>query len=193
MQDEEQIERLRRDWIDVIRLAGHREEHVQQIRAVIEIVARIDEGLSERMLVCGRGDRRNLRDDAMSEYLAMTRIMDVHRVVIERRHRRNHAREHRHRMRVVLETVEEPQQRFVDHRVVLNRVRELRELLARRQLAVDKEIRDLEEVALFRELLDRHAAMQEHTFVAIDEGDLALARRGRHEARIECEKSVFLG
>ena len=96
-------------------------------------------------------------------------------------------------MRVVLETVEEPQQRFVDHRVVLNRVRELRKLLARRQLTIDKEIRDLEEVALFRELLDRHAAMKEHAFVAVDEGDLALARRGRHEARIECEKSVLLG
>ena len=157
VQDEQQIERLRSHRIDVVRLARHGEEHVQQVRAVVEIVARIDERLAERVLVGRRGDRRNLRDDAMREDLAMARVMDVHRVVIERRHRRDHARQHRHRVRVVLKAVEESQQRFVDHRVVLDRVRELGELLAGRQFAVDQQVGDLEEIALLRQLLDRNA------------------------------------
>ena len=117
VQDEQQVERLGRDRIDVVGLAGHREEHVAAGCAVVEVVARIDERLAERVLVRRGGDRRQLRDDAVREDLAMPRIMDVHRVVIERRHRGDHRRHHRHRVRVVVEAVEEAQQRLVDHRV----------------------------------------------------------------------------
>ena len=171
--------------IDVVRLARHREEHVQQVRAVVEIVARIDERLAERVLVSRGGDRRNLGDDAVGEDLAMARVMDVHRVVIEGRHRGDHARQHRHRVRVVLEAVEESQQRFVDHRVVLDRVHELRQLVAGRQLAVDQQVGDLQEVALLGQLLDRDPTMQQHALVAVDERDAAFAGGGRHEARVE--------
>src|SRR5690606_9627242 len=79
---------------------------------------------------------------------------------------------------------------LVDHRVILNRVRELRELLARRQLTVDQQISNLEEVAFFCELLDRNSPIQQHARVAIDERDLALARCGDHEAGIEREQAV---
>ncbi len=145
------------------------------------------------MLVRGRGDRRNLRDDAMGKNLAMARVIDVHRVVIERRHRRHHAREHRHRVRVVLEAVEESQQRFVDHRVVLDGVREFGELLGGRQLPVDQQVRHFQEVALLGQLLDRVAPVQQHTVVAIDESNFTFARRRGHEARVERKHAVFLG
>ena len=49
------------------------------------------------------------------------RILDVERVVIERRQRRDHAAQHRHRMRVVVEAVEEVLQRLVHHRVSADR------------------------------------------------------------------------
>ena len=138
VQDEQQVERLGGDRIDVVLLAGHREEHVQHVRAVVEIVARIDERLAERMLVGRRRDGRQLGDDAVREDLAVPRVMDVHRVVIERGHRRHHRRHHRHRVRVVMEAAEEPQQRLVDHRVIADAVLELLELRLARQIAVQQ-------------------------------------------------------
>ena len=138
MQDEQQVERFGGHRIDVVLLAGHREEHVQHVGAVVEIVARIDEGLAERMLVCRRRDGRQLGDDAVREDLAMPRVMDVHRVVIERRHRRHHRRHHRHRVRVVMEAAEEAQQRLVDHRVIADAALELLELRLVRQVAVQQ-------------------------------------------------------
>jgi hypothetical protein len=86
-----------------------------------------------------------------------------------------------------MEAVEETQQRFVDHRVVADRAVELLEL-AGRQVAVDQQVGGLEEIGLGRELLDRVAAVQQDAVVAVDVGDLALAGRGRHEARVEREE-----
>ncbi len=47
VQDEQQVERLGGHRIDVIRLAGHGEEHVQHVGAVAQVVARIDERLAQ--------------------------------------------------------------------------------------------------------------------------------------------------
>ena len=177
MQHEQQVERLRRHRIELVRLARHGEEHVQHVAAVVEIVARIDERLAERMLVRGGGDGRDLRDDAVREDLALARVMDVHRVVIERGHRGDHRRHHRHRVRVVVEAVEEAQQRLVDHRVMTDVGGELVELLLVRQIAVQQQVRHLHERALLGELLDGVAAIQQHAGVAVDVGDAAVAWR----------------
>ncbi len=159
VQNKQQIERLRGDRVHLVGLAGYREQHVQQVAAVIEIVARINERLADRVFVRGCRDRRNLRDHAVREDLAMPRVIDVHRVVIERGHRGHHRRHHRHRMGVVVEAVEETQQRLIQHRVVADVVGELIELLATGQLAGQQQVRALHEGALFRELLDREAAI----------------------------------
>ena len=118
VQDEQQVERLGRDRVDAGTARTAPRRTCAACCAVVEIVARIDERLAERVLVRGGRDRRDLGDDAVREDLAMARVMDVHRVVIERRHRGDHRRHHRHRMRVVVEAVEEAQQRLVDHRVM---------------------------------------------------------------------------
>ena len=159
--------------------------------AVVEIVARIDERLAERVLVGRGGDGRQLRDDAMREDLAMARVMDVHRVVIERRHRRHHGRDHRHRVRVVVKAVEEAQQRLVDHRVMADAVGEFVQLPGARQIAVQQQVGDLHEGALLGQLLDRIAAIQQHAGVAVDVGDLAVARGGGRERRIVGENAVI--
>ncbi len=64
--------------IDFVVLAGHGEEHVQQVRAVVQLVARIDERLTDRVLVRRCGDGRLLGDDAMGEDLATSRIVNIH-------------------------------------------------------------------------------------------------------------------
>ena len=53
-----------------------------------------------------------------------------------------------------------------------------------RQLSEENQKRGLEEIALFGELLDRIAAIEEDAFVAVDEGDPAAACRRVHERGI---------
>ena len=113
--------------------------------------------------------------------------------MIERGHRRDDARQHSHRVRINVEAVKESQQRFINHRMALNRLIELRELIGARQFAVNQQVGHFQEVTLLCQLLDRIAAMQQHACVTIDIGDFAFASCSAHEARIEREDAVILG
>ena len=66
------------------------------------------------------------------------------------------------------------------------------QLLRRRQLAVQQQIADFDEIRLGGELLDRVAAVQKYAFLAIDEGDLAIATARRNKAGIVGEYSLLL-
>ena len=192
VQNQQQVECLSRQRVDVIRLARHGVEHVQQIAAVVEIVARVDERLTQGALIGGSRDRRQLGDDAMGKNLTMTRIIDVHRVVVERRHRGDDRADHGHRMRVVMKAVVHAQQRLVDHRVPLDVHAEFGQLLGVRQLTVQQEIGYFDERAMGGQLLDGITAVHQYAGIAVDVGDLALGARRRHEARIEGEDPVIL-
>ena len=65
---------------------------------------------------------------------------------------------------------------LVHHRVVGDAVVELGLLRRGRQLAVEQQVADLEEVAVLGQLLDRVAAIEQHALVAVDVGDLATRR-----------------
>ena len=64
VQDEEQVERLVERRRDLVRLGRHREHHVQEVRGVGEVVARVDERLADRLLVREGGDRLRLGEQA---------------------------------------------------------------------------------------------------------------------------------
>ena len=108
VQDEDAVHRARQHWVDFVLLARHRELHVEEVRGVIEFVARIDEGLADRIFIGHRGNGRHLRDHAEGGDVALDRIVDVHGVVIEGRERTDGADHHRHRMGVAPEAGEEP-------------------------------------------------------------------------------------
>ncbi len=192
MQNEQQIQRLRGRRVDLVRLAGNREEHIQQVRAVVQVVTRINERLALRMLVRCRRDRRNLGDDAVSENLTMARIIDIHRVMVERGHRGDHSGHHGHRVCVVMKAVEEPQQRLVDHRVMTDVGGEVIQLLGARQFAVQHQVGDFHERALFRQLLHREAAVQQYAFIAVNVRDPAFGRGRGTESRVEGEYAQIL-
>jgi len=97
-------------------------------RAVAQIIARIHEGLAERVLVRRRRDRGQLRDDPVREDLPVARVVDVGRVLVKGRHGRDHGRYHGHRVGIVVKAPKEAQQLLVDHRVTRDRVGEPREL-----------------------------------------------------------------
>jgi hypothetical protein len=64
---------------------------------------------------------------------------------------------------------------LVHHRVAGHAVVEVGLLRLGRQFAVEQQIAGLQEVAVFGQLVDRIAAVQQHALVAIDVGDLGFA------------------
>ena len=97
--------------------------------------------------------------------------------VVEGRQRADDAAHDRHRMGVAPEAGKEPAHLLMDHRVIGDAMVEIGLLRGCRQLAVEKQVAGLEEVAVLRELLDRIAAIEENALVAVDEGDLGIRRR----------------
>jgi hypothetical protein len=64
MQRENPVHRPRKNRVHVIGFRRHSETHVQEIRRIIQIVARIDERLANRIFIGHRGNRRHLGDQA---------------------------------------------------------------------------------------------------------------------------------
>ena len=116
--------------------------------------------------------------------MAVVRVADVAGVGVERRQRADRGHQHAHRVGVVAEALHEALDVLVHERVVGDLVHPGVVLLLGRQLAVDEEVGDLEEVGLLRELLDRVAAVLEDALVAVDEGDGRAARGGVDEAGV---------
>jgi hypothetical protein len=95
--------------------------------------------------------------------------------VIEGRHRADQTREHRHRVRVTAKAPQKKLHLLVDHGVTDHELVELIALRFGGQLAIEQQIAGIEIVALNRQLLDRVAAVEQFTLVAIDVGDGRLA------------------
>ena len=99
--------------------------------------------------------------------------------------------DHRHRVGVAAEAAEEVRHLLVQHGVVGDAALEVLELGGGRQLAVEQQVGDLEEVRLLGQLLDRVAAVEQLALVAVDVGDGALAGAGRGIAGVEGEDAAF--
>jgi hypothetical protein len=128
----------------------------------------------------------------MREYLAVARVVDVRGVLIERGHRGDHGRDHRHRVRIMMKALEEAQELLVEHRMACDRGFEGVQLALARQIAVDQEVCNFQETRFRRQLLNRVPAIQEHAGVTVDIGNLAFGAGRGHEARIVGEHSEIL-
>ena len=190
VQREDPVHRAAEDRVDHVVLGRHREAHVEEVRGVVEAVARIDERLADRVLVGPGDDRRHLGDHPDRRHLALPGVGDVGRVVVEGRHRAHGAADDRHRVRVAPEAAEEVGHLLVQHGVVGDPADEVLELRRGRQLAVEQQVGDLEEVRLLGELLDRIAAVEQLALLAVDVGDRALAGAGRGVAGVEGEDAA---
>ncbi|MNS78839.1 hypothetical protein D3C72_1124700 [compost metagenome] len=187
MEDEDPVHGLGEHRADRFDLARGVEHHVQEVFRVRQVVARVHHGLAHGVLVHHRRQGRHLGDQANRGDFAVLRVIDVQRVVVERRQGADHTAHDGHRVGVAAEAVEEGLQLLVNHGVVLHGADELGLLLGIRQFAVEQQVAGFEVVGLFGELLDRVAAVQQDTFVAVNVGDLRLARGSRHETRVEGE------
>ena len=171
VQNEDAVEGACYDGINGVGLARDSEAHLQEVAGVIQIVARVDEGLTDGILVGHGSDRRHLGDKAASRDGALPGIVDVGGVVIERRQRANHTTHHGHRVSVTPEARIETSHLLVQHRVIGDGLFEFVVLELAGEISVQEEIADLDEGRLFSELVDRVAAMQKYAGVAVNIGD----------------------
>ena len=184
VEDEQDVERLLEDRVDLV-VGRHLEDHREEVAHVALVGAGVDVGPTLRVAVGPGGQRRNLGDQPDDVQAARLWILDlVHGLRVEGAERRDRADQHRHRVGVVAEPVEELLHVLVDERVVVDPVDERLVRLLARQLALEDQLRDLEEVGLLGELLDRVAAVAQDPLAAVDERDPALARRRVLVARV---------
>ena len=101
--------------------------------------------------------------------------MNIEGFVIEGRQGTDNPGHHRHRMGVVLESIEKLVEASVDHRVAGDRVLEIRQLLNVRKLRVQQQVTDLQKAAMLGELLNRVAAIGKLSIGSVQIGDGALA------------------
>ncbi len=187
VEDEDAVHCLGENRADPIGLARHREQHLEEVAGVGEVVARISERLADRVFVRPRDDGGHLRDQAGFGDDALVGVGEIQAVVIEGRKRADDAARHRHRVRVAAEAGIEPLDLLMQHRVVGDVVVELVQLRLVRQVSEQEKVGDFEKIAVFGELVDRIAAVQQDTGVAVDIGDLGGARSGGGEAGIVSE------
>ena len=105
-------------------------------------------------------------------------------VRVERRQRAHRAEQHPHRVRVVPEPLEELRHVGVHVGVLADVLFPPPERVGLRQLALQQQVRRLEEAGLLRDLLDRVAAVAQDAGVAVDVGDGAPGGRGVDEALV---------
>jgi len=175
-------------------LAGHLEQHCQEVAGIAEVVVRVDQRQTAQVTVGEGGERRQLADQAPGLEPARLQVFDVLGVGVERRHGADRAHQHAHRMRVVAEAIHELLDVLVHHRVHGDVVRPHREPLLVGQLPFDDQVGGFEIGAVLGKLRDVVAAVAQDPLVAVDEGNLALARRGVEQGWIVSHQpEVVLG
>ena len=160
---------------------GH---HVQEVAGVGQFVVRVGVGQADRMPVGERRERRHLGDQPHDLLAARFRVEDRLRVRVERRQRGHGADQDAHRVRVVMEAVDELLDVLVHERVVGDLLDPRLRLGRARQLAVQQQVGDLQERAVLGQFLDRVAAVAQDPLLTVDEGDGAAAAGGVQERRI---------
>ena len=184
VEDEEDVQCALNSRVHFVLRLRHLKQHVQEVPRVAEIVIGIDVGKSKMMPIRVGSDRGHFPDQTKDLELAGLGIVDVLCIRIERGESRNGAYEHPHRVRVVVESLHELLGVLMDHCVVRYVVHPFIQLPCCWKLPVQDQVGYLEIGAFLRELLDWIAAISQDPFVAIDEGDLALARCRIHERGI---------
>ena len=185
VQDQQQVQRPHDFRVHLVWLGREAERHPQEVLHQRQRVVRVEERLADRLLVGIGRDRRQLGQQPDRGQLDLRIVERVQRILVVGAQGVDGAGQHRHRVRVAREAVEEPLQVLVQQRVPLDLGGELVQLFLGRQFAVDQQIADLDEIRLLGELLDRVAAVAQDAGIAVDVGDGALGRGGVDEAIVE--------
>src|SRR5262249_13237292 len=171
--------------VHFVRLGGGPERHPQEVLHQRQRVVGGEGRLADRFLEGVGRDRGQLGGQSGCRQFHLLVVAWVGGGLVVARQRIYTAGQHRHRVGVTREAVEESLQVLVQQRVPLDLLREGGQLILGRQFAVDQQIAHLDERRLLGQLLDRVAAVTENPGVTVDVRDGAFRRRGVHEAGVE--------
>ena len=184
VQDEQHVQGAHDQGVGLVGGGGHAERQAQEVLGEGLGVVWVEERLADGLLVGVGRDRGQLGQEPNGRDVHLVGIEGIQRVLVERRQCRDRRAQHRHRVGVAREPVEEPAEVLVEHRVRLDVGLELLELVGRRELAVDQQVAHLGEGRVRRQLLDRVPAVAQDPGVAVDVRDGRSAGRGVHESRV---------
>ena len=147
------------------------EHHVQEVTGVGQVVTWVNERLAQGIFITHGRHGRHFGQQAERGDLAVTLVVDVQRIVVERRQGTGHAAQYCHWVRVAAETTEQMGDLVVDHGVAgYGRFKGF-ELFCGWGLAVQQDVAHFQVRRLFRQLFNRETAVQQHAFVTVDKGD----------------------
>lgn len=150
---------------------------MQKVLRVAERVSRVHKRLPSRVPERRRGQRRHFTDEPHRGLAPHGRVGQILAGRgVERRQRGDDRAEHRHRVRVRVEALEELEHALADHRVARDLGVERGLLRRRRQVAVEEHVGCVVKVAEVGEVGDVVAAVAEDAPGAVDPGDLGDAR-----------------
>ena len=103
VEDQDAIKRTYQHRIHLVLFRRHGKHHAHEVLAVRQVIARVNKGLANRILVGHGYDGRNLGNQAERRNLAVLRVIDVQRVMVEGRQGPHHADHDGHWMRIAAE------------------------------------------------------------------------------------------
>ena len=192
MQDEQSLERA--DDFGIAReLVVAAKSHVQEVLHVAESRVRLDDIETEVHSVACSCDRRSTTDDSVDVNVSLLLGLVAElaaevswvRLGMQGGEASDDCLQHAHWVSVLFEVLDEWVELWVVLVVAFDSLGEHFELPIAWQLAVDEQERDLEEVGVLCELLDRVAAVLEDSFLAVDERYAGDAVDGVHVGWVE--------
>ena len=122
MQQKDAIHSAGNSRADFVVLTGGRKHHVQEIFRIAQIITWVDERLPLCVFVTHGGQGWHFRNQPVGSDLAVFGVIDVSRVMVERRQRTDYAAKNRHRVSVWAKPFEKTTQLLIHHGVVLDGV-----------------------------------------------------------------------
>ena len=144
---------------DFVIFSRNREHHVQEVSRVAQIVTRINKWLTNVVFVTHRYQGRHLCDQTVCTTYTHVKIRNVQVAVVERGHRTNSTVQHRHRVSVITETMEEHMNLLMYHSVALDSVFEFFVFFFIRCITVQQHVTNFQIVGITRQFVDWEAAV----------------------------------
>ena len=195
VQDEQHVQGPLEHRVRVVLGLGHLRHHVEEVARVGQVVVGVRVGQAPGVPESEGGERRHLGDEPHDLLLLIGRVVEgVTGLGIEGGQRGQGAYQDAHRVRVVVEAVDELLDVLVHVGVVGDLVGPRHRLFLVRQLAAQQQPGHVQEGRAARELLDRVTPVAQDALVAVDEGDGAATAGGVLEGRVVGEQSeVVIG
>lgn len=160
VQDQNTVYSTFQNRINFIRFVRRGEYYIQEVIGVGEIVARVNKWLINGIFVIYRGYGRYFRQQAERGNFTVTRIVNIQRVVIERRQRVGNIIYDCYWMRVATESMEQTGNLFVDYGMTGYRSFKFVILFLSRFFIIQQDVINFQVVRIGRQLIDREIAVQ---------------------------------